>query len=53
MEWLIGLSLILIIVLVLVKKKFITFNLKRPILIPIKIKDTNTEEYKKHSNRGC
>ncbi len=53
MDWLIGLSLILFILLIAVKEKFITFNLKKRVLVPIKIKDTNKEEYKKHGNQSC
>ncbi len=52
MEWLIDLGLMLLIVLV-VKEKFISINLKKPILIPIKIRETNREQYKKRGNQGC
>jgi hypothetical protein len=52
MEWLIDLGLMLLIVLV-VKEKFISINIKKPILTPIKIRETNREQYKKRGNYGC
>ena len=53
MEWLIDLGLMLIVVFATVKGKFVSVNLKKPILIPIKIRNTNTEQYKKLGNRDC